>query len=122
MNFAIGYCLYRAGYECVVFVKRWYGEGLRTIVQKCIAILERLDQTLALKITAKNLIEPLYKDKTFLGYLLGFVLRAGRIIVSVIIYSGVAAVGSIVCFLWLALPLFIVYQIVINYELTGNLL
>ena len=122
MNFAIGYCLYRAGYECVTFVRRWYGEGLRIIVRKFIAILERLDRTLALKVTAKNLIKPLYKDQTPLGYLLGFVLRAGRIVVSIIVYSGVVAVGSIICFLWLPLPLFIVYQIIINYELAGNLL
>jgi len=65
---------------------------------------ERLDRRLAWKVTFKNLFQPLYKDYTIIGHILGFVFRSIRLLVASIIYIFLFFVALIVYFVWVAVP------------------
>ncbi len=73
--------------------------------------LERLDYSLAWKITLKNLFRPLYKDYTILGYVLGFFFRLGRLILGTVIYVVLFAIAAAAYLFWLLFPIALIYRI-----------
>ncbi|MDI6733993.1 MAG: hypothetical protein QMD50_00665 [Patescibacteria group bacterium] len=70
--------------------------------------LGELDYFLAWRITFKHIFQPLYKDYTVLGYVLGFGFRLGRLFIGSIIYLIIFAVAIGVYLFWLAVPIYII--------------
>ena len=69
----------------------------------------RLDRTFAWKITFQNLFQPLYKDYTIVGYILGFTFRVTRLVVASVVYGVLFVVSVGIYLVWaLLLPYFIV--------------
>ena len=66
---------------------------------------EHLDRKLAWKVTLKNLFQPLYKDYTPVGYVLGFIFRSIRVIIASFIYVILFFVAVFVYFIWVATPI-----------------
>jgi hypothetical protein len=66
---------------------------------------------LAFKITLKHLFEPLYQDRSFIGYVLGFIFRSGRLIAGALFYFILLAFAAAVYLIWLAVPVFIIFKI-----------
>ena len=104
MNFAIVYILHRFFYRLADFFHHWYFHGSRNIFHYFISLLERLDQVFALKVTLRYFFQPLYKDYTIVGRILGLIFRPGRVLIAVIFYLFVAAVFAVVYFAWLIFP------------------
>ncbi|MBU6500420.1 MAG: hypothetical protein KGJ89_01145 [Patescibacteria group bacterium] len=104
MNFALTYLTARFFYRLGDFFHHWYVDGTRSFAHKFISTLENLDKTFAIRITFHYLFQPLYKDYTVVGRLLGFIFRSGRILIGGVIYMFVAAIFLAMYGIWLLIP------------------
>ncbi len=107
MLLALRYLVTRFFYRIWQFLVHWYAHGFLLFWEKTLALFAHLDQAIALRITLRYFFEPLYRDYTTLGRVLGVVFRSGRVIVGVFAYGvlGIFAVALYV--LWALLPLYI---------------
>lgn len=92
MNFAPVYLVVRFFLLIGDFLHHWYIDGSRRLADFFVSSFEKLDQTLAIRITIKYFFQPLYKDFTILGRILGVIFRSGRILIGLVIYLVVAGV------------------------------
>lgn len=113
-NFALGYLLHRFLYRFFDFFHHWYVDGSRTIANRFIGTLEEIDQTLAVAITLKYFFEPLYKDYSVIGRILGLVFRTVRILIGVVVYSGITLIFLGFYLVWTATPATIIFLIIKN--------
>jgi len=77
-----------------------------------VSFLERLDRTLAFRITLKYLFHPLYQDYTVIGYILGFIFRSFRLVAGGLVYAAIILAAAALYLVWLLVPVFIIYRIV----------
>ena len=113
-NLSLVYLLTHFGRRVLDFFRHWYIDGFFRAVHWTLNGLERLDRSFALRITAKNWLQPLYQDYSIIGYLWGFVFRTGRILAALLVYAFFLALSAALFLLWASIPLFVVYQIIIN--------
>lgn len=92
------------------FLRHWYISSFYLLADWTIKFLEWLDRSLALKVTARYWLHPLYQERNILGYLIGFVVRTIRIVFAVIVYSFVIVFAAVVYLAWAAVPLWLVYK------------
>ena len=78
-------------------------------------LLRDWDRFFALKITIRHWLQPLYQDRTIIGYILGPIFRTGRIIVATSVYLLVAALATLLYFIWLIIPPYVVYKILTGF-------
>ncbi len=104
MDFALGYLVQRFFYRFLDFFHHWYVDGSRAIGHRFIGTLESLDRTIALRVTVRYLFQPLYRDYTVIGRILGFIFRVLRILIGLVLYCVVAAVYAAFYVGWLVLP------------------
>ena len=107
MDFAPVYLLQRFLYRVVDFFHHWYVDGSRAIAHRFIGALEAADRSLALKITIRYFFQPLYKDYTVIGRILGIIFRTGRILIGAVVYLVVIALFALCYVAWVALPVII---------------
>ncbi|MEX1014514.1 MAG: hypothetical protein WDZ80_05125 [Candidatus Paceibacterota bacterium] len=107
------YLLYRIFYRIGDFLNNWYIRSSRNYWHWVITKIQRIDYRLAWKITLKNLFKPLYKDYSFVGYVVGFFLRIGRLFFSSIIYLIILSIASLIYLFWISLPILIILQIIL---------
>lgn len=115
VGISIVYIFKRFFFRIYYFLYHWYVRGFQKTANWTMNQLEKFDYAFAVKINLQNIFQPLYQDYSFLGYVLGFILRSFRILVAMVFYISF----SIVCFLgfmvWAATPIFAVYQIIVNF-------
>ncbi len=104
MNFSVVYLVERFIYRIFEFLRHWYVRSARIYSNFILTKFERLDRRLALVVTLKNLFQPLYKDYTIIGYIIGFIFRSIRIIVASVVYIIFFSVAAIVYLIWLVVP------------------
>ena len=110
MNTAIVYLLYRAGYTILDFSRHWYIGSARAIMHRTLGILERFDYSLALSVTLRSFFQPLYQDRSAIGYILGFFFRTIRIVIALLLYALIIAGALLLYLSWAALPVIIIYR------------
>lgn len=93
------------------FLEHWYWGSFQAAGGKFIDLLRDWDRFFALKITIRYWLQPLYQDRTFIGYILGPIFRTGRIIVALVAYLIVAALAGLLYLLWLLIPPYVIYKI-----------
>jgi hypothetical protein len=103
-DFAPGYLLYRFFYRVFDFFRHWYVGGSRVIAHYFITTLERIDRSLAIKITLTHFFEPLYKDYSIVGRIMGVVFRTIRVAIGAVVYTLVAIVFLIGYAVWIFIP------------------
>jgi len=103
-RFFIIYLLKQAISRISRFLKHWYVNGFLYFWQKLLRFLEILDRIFAVKITIRHWLQPLYQDRTVVGYTLGFIFRSGRILVGGFIYSLIFLVGCLLYLVWALIP------------------
>lgn len=96
------------------FFQHWYADSFRFYSHFVISLLEKLDRKFAFRITLKYIFKPLYQDRSFIGYILGFIFRSGRLILSGFIYLILLTMAIILFFGWSIFPFYIIYKIVKN--------
>ncbi len=108
------YVANRLGYRILAFFQHWYLNGFLTASGSLLNVLERLDHFFALKITFKNLFQPLYRDYSLIGYLWGFVFRSLRLIAGGLVYGIILLITGALYLVWAAIPIYIIYKIIFN--------
>lgn len=103
-DFAPGYLLYRFFYLIFDFFRHWYVGGSRVVAHAFISTLENIDRSLAVKITLAHFFEPLYKDYSIIGRLLGIIFRFVRVVAGGVIYLILAVCFAVAYLAWLAVP------------------
>lgn len=93
------------------FLEHWYLGSFRVTGGRFMELLRDWDKFFALKITVRHWLEPLYQDRTLIGYILGPIFRTGRIILALIVYLLVTALAGLLYVLWLLIPPYIIYKI-----------
>jgi len=111
---AINYLFNRFFYRIFEFLEHWYLGSFKIASHFFISFLEKLDRTFAFKITLRNIFQPLYNDRSFIGYILGFFFRSGRLIISGILYFIIAIFAIAIYLAWLAVIPYIIYQILFS--------
>ncbi len=112
MDSAVGYLVSRFFYRFSDFFHHWYIDASRRFFHKQLSFLERLDRTLAIRITVKYFFQPLYKDYTIVGRILGVIFRSGRILIGLVTYTIVILLFLALYFVWVSvLPLILIYAI-----------
>ncbi len=86
--------------------------GFKIISHWAVSFLEQLDRTFALQVTARYIFEPLYQDRTILGYILGFIFRSVRIVLAISIYFLVVTFFVAAYLGWMFLLPYILYRAV----------
>ncbi len=110
MDFALVYLVGRFFFRLTDFFHHWYVDASRRFAYAFTALLEYLDRTFAVKITLKHFFQPLYKDYSVIGRVLGVIFRSVRIIIGVGVYLFWAAIFAAAYLVWiLVLPILIFY-------------
>jgi hypothetical protein len=108
MNFSLTYLAGRFAYRISDFFHHWYVDASKVFFNKLVSFLEELDRTIALRVTLKYFFQPLYKDYTFIGRILGVVFRTGRASLGAAVYLLIVAIFMAVYILWLAAPIILI--------------
>lgn len=110
MPFSLAYATERFLYRIFAFFHDWYVGGFRAIGGRVVIVLESMDRTWALGITLRNILKPLYGDQSFIGLILGFLFRLGRVFVAGSLYLVVVSIGLCVYLAWASIPLYIIFK------------
>lgn len=114
MSFSLVYLAGRFFFRLGDFFHHWYADGSRRFFHWFLSTLEHFDQTFAVRITLEHFFEPLYKDYSPIGRLLGLVFRAGRVLMGSAIYLLMSALFLLLYALWLSLPPFLLLNVFTN--------
>ena len=99
--------------EIYSFIKWWLIDTPLCLLGFVKTCLVAADDVLELGATSRLwlAIEPLFKDYTWSGRMVGFLIRGVRILVSLFVYLVILAVGILVILTWFLLPLFAIILI-----------
>ena len=108
MSISVIYLVQKFFYRIFKFVYNWYVGGFWAVGHGAITIFEGIDQYFAFKITLKHLFQPLYQDRTILGYILGFIFRTFRVLMGMVVYAALFLIVAGIYILWAGIPIYIV--------------
>jgi hypothetical protein len=109
MDFAPVYLVQRLFFRIGSFFYHWYVGGSRVIGNKYMATLATMDESFAVGITLRHFSEPLYRDYSVIGRILGVVFRTGRILIGGIVYLFITIIFGVAYLAWLAVPALLVW-------------
>jgi hypothetical protein len=104
------YLARRLTHRIFEFLEDWYIESFYFVYEKTLNILRLFDGTLALVVTIRHFAQPLYQDKTIIGYILGFIFRAIRILIAVVVYTILILFIGALYLVWLSVPIYVLYK------------
>jgi len=93
------------------FFEHWYIFGTRFFWSHLSEVISSLDGNFAVFVTVRHLFEPLYQDRTVIGYILGFIFRVSRVLIGISIYSLVVIAFTIFYGIWILVPVLVLYKI-----------
>lgn len=92
-------------------MRHWYVDSFVHYSRFVIARLEDMDQTIALKVTWRNIFQPLYQERNVAGYLLGFIFRSIRLVMGGVIYTVVIIIAAALFLVWAGIIPYILLKI-----------
>ncbi len=104
MDFAPIYLVQRFIFRIGDFFHHWYVDGSRRFAALYIDQLRKVDVIFALAITIRYFFQPLYRDYSVIGRILGVVFRVGRILFGAFVYILITLFFALVYLVWLAIP------------------
>ena len=114
MNFSFVYIAQRAVYRLGDFFHHWYVDGSRRLIHDLVARLEELDKSFAFKVTIQHFFEPLYKDYSIIGRILGVLFRSGRVAVGGFAYAVFSIIFLAIYLIWISIPIALVVYAILN--------
>ena len=114
MDFSVVYLARRLLYRFLDFFHHWYVDGSRAFGRRFMATLTAADQSLAVAITLRHFSEPLYKDYSIIGRILGVIFRSVRVLIGGVFYLILALLFAVAYLVWLAIPAVIIFYAVKN--------
>ncbi|HOK20817.1 MAG TPA: hypothetical protein PLX73_00585 [Candidatus Paceibacterota bacterium] len=109
-RFFIFYLVSIAFNRIKLFLKHWYPNSFIRFWNFLVQTLRSLDRTFAIKITARHWLEPLYQDRTVVGYILGFIFRTLRIAIAAVLYLAIFGVVMFAYIVWAVTPIFLIIR------------
>lgn len=109
MDFAPAYLVQRFFYRFTDFFHHWYIDGSRVIGHRFVSALEEADRSLAIRVTVRYFFQPLYRDYTVIGRILGIIFRAARIAIGLVVYVVIGALFLLFYLAWLLAPAAIIF-------------
>ncbi len=85
-----------------MFLRHWFFDAFLAYAELVIGLLAKIDRVFAVRINFHFLFHPLYQDYTFIGYVLGFIFRSGRIIIGSVVYIFIIAIAAAIFIAWAA--------------------
>lgn len=116
LDISLLYIITHLGRRISDFFRHWYIDGFFRSVDWSLSILERLDKSFAVRITAKNWFQPLFQDYTVIGHIWGFIFRTIRIFAGLAVYLVFILFAATLFAAWAGLPLFAIYQIITKFK------
>ncbi|MEK7097618.1 MAG: hypothetical protein AAB906_02115 [Patescibacteria group bacterium] len=92
----------------------WYSGGLMKLIRRLKIFLNDKEKSLAFFVWVKNVFRPMYGQNDITGFLISFMVRMFQIIFRGIILSFWVIIAISAVLLWLILPFFVVYQIILQ--------
>jgi hypothetical protein len=120
MDFAPIYLLQRFFYRIGDFFHHWYIDGSRVFGDRFMLTLTAADQSFAVAITLRHFFEPLYKDYSIIGRILGIIFRTGRVLIGAVVYLFIAAVFAVVYVVWLLIPVVALWYAIVGIGYTAH--
>jgi hypothetical protein len=114
MDFSIVYLAWRLLYRFLDFFHHWYVDGTRAFGRRFMVTLTAADRSFAVAITLRHFFEPLYKDYSIVGRILGIVFRLARVVIGGVCYFFLALAFAIAYVIWLAIPAIIIFYVTKN--------
>ncbi len=105
------YLIRRFFHRIFEFLRHWYVKSFKIYSNFVLDRLERIDRVLAWRINLHYLFQPLYRDYSVLGYILGFILRFLRLIITGLVYLIIFGLFILAYLVWLLIPVFVVWRI-----------
>lgn len=99
-------------HRILLFLEHWYVGGASVVYNFGREVIDKLDGIFAVKITLRNFFKPLFQDRTFVGYVLGFIFRSFRILIGGVAYIVVALVVLFIYLAWAVIPTFVILKII----------
>lgn len=112
MDLAVVYLIQHFFYRILEFLRHWYVKSIRMYSNFVLDKLERLDRYFAFIITAKHIFQPLYKDYSIIGYVLGFLFRLLRLVIGALAYAVIFIIAVFLYIIWLVSPIYIFYRVI----------
>ncbi len=100
--------------EVVRFPFWWYSTGAKKAAVFCWQKVVNIEEGLALKVWVVNIFKPMFGQHDWQGKLISFFIRLIQIIFRSLIMLLVLLFFLFLFLSWLALPIFIAYQIIIT--------
>ncbi|MEK9154635.1 MAG: hypothetical protein AAB596_00975 [Patescibacteria group bacterium] len=110
----ISYLFKHFFYRIKEFFRHWYIKSFFIYSNFVVSLLERLDRFFALKITFRFIFQPLYSDRSVIGYILGFIFRLARLIIASMVYLSVILIAVFLYLVWLTIPIYLIIKIFIG--------
>ncbi|MDP3956838.1 MAG: hypothetical protein Q8P97_02480 [bacterium] len=110
-RFAAAYVIFRIAHRFTQFFRHWYVRSFILWTHGTLSFLETLDRTFAVRITLRHFGEPLYQDRSIVGYILGFIFRSARIVIGGLLYGVVILGAALLYIIWCAILPYLIYKI-----------
>lgn len=107
---SLSYLMRRLWYRIAIFFHHWYVDGSYFFARHSLSLFLNLERTLAFRITATHLFEPLYQDYSIVGQIIGPIFRLVRLILGSIIYITLGVIALCLYIAWLAIPIILLLQ------------
>lgn len=111
---AISYLAGHFFYHIVEFLRHWYLRSFKMYTGWVIDRLEEIDYYLAWRQTARHFFEPLYKDYSIIGRMLGIIFRTARMAIGSVVYFIIFVVVIAVYGVWVSIPPYLVLRILLG--------
>lgn len=111
MNSFVWYIGDRFFFRIFEFLRNWYFRSGKKYGNFVINIFERMDRIFGWKVNILHMFSPLYRDYSAIGYILGFVLRLARLVITSLLYGAVFLIAVFVFLIWMLIPVYIIWKI-----------
>lgn len=112
--FYLGQIIAGLAYDVLWFPLWWYSRGWWELVRKVLGWLADSLKGLNLAVWLKNLFVPMYGQRDLVGILISVFMRLVQIVFRGLWFLVLAVVGLFLVILWPALPLVIIWQLVLQ--------
>ena len=110
-QFALAYIAWRVWHRLLDFFYHWYVRSAKIYGYAIIGFLEKLDRFFAFRITLKYFGQPLFQDRSPVGYIMGFAFRSTRLLFGGIFYFFAIIFAILIYLAWCAAPALLFYKI-----------
>lgn len=109
---AASYLVQRAVFRVVEFFRHWYVGGTEAFIRRFTAAVRSVEAIVAVQVTLRFFFQPLFRDYTVVGRIIGPIFRLGRLAIGVVVYAVLFAMFFAAYVVWIAFPaLLIVYAL-----------